>query len=311
MSWPSFVAELPVDDAAGESLRLILTEQLDELRELAVLAARHSAEDPEHVHQLRVGARRAAATLAASAGFLGPKREQRLARGLQRLRSLAGVARNLDVALAQVLELPTDSISPRLRLRLVHATALERGAAQVELAAGLGRLRRKHRFQTWHADLSRLAWRGAGDEPTWGELARLRLAGAVETIAAAGEPWPVTARTLHSLRIAVKHARYQLELFQSAWAPQIGEWLELLRRLQDDLGVWHDLRTRLALWRTWLEMPWAPSVAEELGELVDRWDDEEPALRESLAERWSGGELAGLIDGLRPLIAADDSPETN
>lgn len=294
------------DQPASEPLQAALAEQCGRIRELLVLASRHAAEDPAHVHQLRVATRRAEAIVEAADGFLGEKRRQRLVKGLRRLRQLASDARDLDVALEQLVAFPPASLTVELRWRLVHATAVERGLAQQELSAGIARVRRKRRVQDWQDSAARLAWRGEGDEPTWDELASHRLQLVVHELATAGDPWPATTRTLHALRIAVKQGRYACELFASA-LPGFAEARSTFQCLQDELGAWHDLRVRTALWKTWLDMPWAPNVQDELREQIASWQEQEPAVRQALADRWSRTAFTALLGQLSGATESDDA----
>ena len=95
----------------------------------------HADEDPEHVHQLRVSTRRAAAALRIFADCL-PKKAFKMARkALRRMRRAAGAARDWDVFLVGISRRPArKAAAERAGLDfLVGVAQGERMAAQVAL----------------------------------------------------------------------------------------------------------------------------------------------------------------------------------
>src|SRR5215831_7032142 len=88
-------AETPLVDAA----RRVLSIRLEVVRDWLGLALREPDKDPEHVHQLRVGTRRAGAALEIFAPCLPEKVYDAARRHLRRLRRAAGAARDWDVFL--------------------------------------------------------------------------------------------------------------------------------------------------------------------------------------------------------------------
>src|SRR5438132_5572089 len=93
---PDLKAETPVADAARHTLTL----RLEVVREYLPLALHEADKDPEHVHQLRVGTRRARAALDIFALCLPQKAYKSARKLLRRLRRAAGEARDWDVFLA-------------------------------------------------------------------------------------------------------------------------------------------------------------------------------------------------------------------
>src|SRR5260221_3966301 len=85
--------ETPVVDAAGR----VLSARRDVVRYYLPLAAEHSHEDIESVHQLRVATRRAAAALRMFEMCMPEKRAKTAKKQLRRLRRAAGAARDWDV----------------------------------------------------------------------------------------------------------------------------------------------------------------------------------------------------------------------
>src|SRR5580704_16113317 len=86
-------ASTPLVDAA----RRVLSVRLEVVHDYLPLALHHWKEDPEHVHQLRVGTRRAGAALAIFATCLPGKMHRRLRKHLRQIRRAAGAARDWDV----------------------------------------------------------------------------------------------------------------------------------------------------------------------------------------------------------------------
>src|SRR3712207_1913020 len=86
-------ATTPLDDAA----RRVLTVRLGVVGHYLPLAVREADHDTEHVHQLRVGTRRARAALDLFACCLPDKVYRRARKQLRRLRRAAGAARDWDV----------------------------------------------------------------------------------------------------------------------------------------------------------------------------------------------------------------------
>src|SRR5690242_1684702 len=78
----------------------VLTERLDAVESMLPRAVHHHVEDIEHIHQLRVACRRAAAALRAFAPLMN-KKPRKLKQWLGVIRDAAGPARDIDVLLAR------------------------------------------------------------------------------------------------------------------------------------------------------------------------------------------------------------------
>jgi len=171
-------------------------------------------EDPEYLHQLRVGLRRLRSALRAFRDLLPKKEAERLARRTRRVMRKLGDARDWDVFVAWLeSEKPPRAPLHAARRQRDRAKASARIAiSRMELeplaakshskpvkafaAASLGRLQRKARKQA-----RRMDWDDAGDR--------------------------------HALRIRVKRLRYASEFF--------GRRHGGLERLQDVLGELNDV----------------------------------------------------------------------
>jgi hypothetical protein len=78
-------------------------------------------------------------------------------------------------------------------------------------------------------------------------MARARLSEMYEWSEFVDKPYCV--HELHNLRIAAKRLRYTLEIFADALPPFSADAIEVLTRIQDELGVLHDSDVLIALLR--------------------------------------------------------------
>src|SRR5712692_8244692 len=86
-------ASTPLVDAA----RRVLTIRLEVVRDYLGLALREADKDPEYVHQLRVGTRRAGAAVEIFSLCLPDRVYTKARKQLRRIRRAAGAARDWDV----------------------------------------------------------------------------------------------------------------------------------------------------------------------------------------------------------------------
>src|SRR2546426_9281030 len=87
--------DMPVSEAA----QLALSRRLGAVRDRLPDAVFHADDDIEHVHQLRVSTRRAAAALRLFADHLPARLYKKTRRALRAIRRSAGAARDWDVFL--------------------------------------------------------------------------------------------------------------------------------------------------------------------------------------------------------------------
>jgi CHAD domain-containing protein len=239
-------ADQPVSVAARRALEI----RLAVLWYYLPLAARHAAKDVEYVHQLRVAARRAVATLDTFWEVLPPKRARWLQKQLKRVRRAAGEARDDDV-LAERLEKWKSRYAPvAIVLKQVRR---HRQAAQAPIEAIHRKLVRS-RFEQRLSDLlDRVRWRGEAEmEPCFALAARQNLQPLLEHFfdEAAADLHQLEA--LHQFRIAGKQLRYAMELFATAFPAEFRSVLYCeVEQLQTLLGEVNDhatARMRLDRW---------------------------------------------------------------
>lgn len=208
--------------------------------------------DPEHLHKMRVAARRLQSALQVFANAVElPKAAQ-----LNQVRSLGkalGKLRDLDVQSAAI----KDHYYPRLnsseqeivQTQLKHLQH-DRHQAFAEVEAILTRSRYK-KIKDAYKD-----WLSC---PQYGAIAQLPLAIAIPDLvnpllsALLLHPgWlistqsqerssdPATHTALHDLRKAFKAVRYQSEFFETFYDAAFQDWVVELKTLQDSLGEVHD-----------------------------------------------------------------------
>jgi CHAD domain-containing protein len=247
-------AEMPLADAA----RRVLAVRLEVVRDYLQHALHQADKDPEYVHQLRVGTRRAGAALKAFADCLPEKEYRKARKRLRKLRRAAGAARDWDVFLIGLGEWRAQRGAGEqagLDCLLGYALA-QRQAAQAQLeAAGDGEAAA---FEAFLAETVVAVRPPHGDHGggTLVDLARPLLGGLLHDLEqAAGQDLDDYGQ-LHRVRIAGKRLRYAMEIFAECFAepfraklyPAVEEMQEILGRANDSHvagGRLADLRDRL------------------------------------------------------------------
>ena len=181
---------------------------------------------PENVHKFRTYGRRVEALLEALVPH--PNRnDKKLLKLLARLRKKAGRVRDLDVQISALRNL---KVSPEAvaKSQLIHTLVEERHNREKKLSRTFN--------QDTMLDLRRRLKRASTDEiPTTADPLAIALR---ELQALARDRAPLTEKTLHRYRVVGKRARYLAEL--AGEEPEAVRTVELLKRMQDVLGDWHD-----------------------------------------------------------------------
>jgi CHAD domain-containing protein len=236
---PGLTPTMSVPDAA----RAILAARLRVVLDYLPRAVDQPFEDPEHVHQLRVGTRRAGAALRVFADWLPNKHRKATRDYLRTIRRAAGDARDWDVfllGLPTARPLQTAAGRPALDFLIGYALG-ERAAAQVRLAeaaenAGPG-------FAEEATALPHRTREANGDSPpdTFGNLAACHLGGLLAAFTDAVRADPTAPQELHQLRILGKRVRYAMELFADCFGPPLKQELyPAVEALQETLGELQD-----------------------------------------------------------------------
>ncbi|MBA3948153.1 MAG: CHAD domain-containing protein [Herpetosiphonaceae bacterium] len=209
--------------------------------------------DDEAVHQMRVATRRMRAVLATTEEVFKPKALKPLAKPLRRVARELGVVRDGDVFLAQ-LGAYRNTLQPEEQADFdifVERTQAERDAAQLALRHELAS---KH-YQRLLDELTTFVTQPlkdvVADDDGLPILVRHRAGSACwsryEAVRRYETILPTaTSEQLHALRIAGKHLRYTLELFEAPLGPEAETLLKPVRDLQEQLGAIHDADVAVA-----------------------------------------------------------------
>src|SRR6185437_8327758 len=201
--------------------------------------------DREHVHQLRVSARRATASLKAFDNSLPKKHANAANKALRTIRQAAGDARDWDVfieSLEKTRSLKDSGGKPALDFLLGYALG-ERSAAQTRLEEAAARTRDD--LYALATNLPEQVREGDGkhSEETFGKLAESDLGDLFQEFAASVAERPTGPDELHELRILGKHLRYAIEIFAGCFGPPFKEKLyPAIETMQEFLGELQDAR---------------------------------------------------------------------
>jgi len=297
---PGLHAKMSVTEAAQR----VLSVRLGHVLERLPAAVEHPDEDIEHVHQLRVGTRRAAAAVRIFAGTLGANLHRRIRRTLKAIRRGAGAARDWDIFL--------ESINTRLRRRTVSQQAgldFLLGFGQGHRAAAQEYLR--HATDGQSDKLRRLMDEIGKPSHAAAQAQTLREV-AIPMLTALQHEFEQGARgdlhayeALHQVRIKGKQLRYAMEVFESCFDaafrmrvyPSIAEMQEILGTANDshvaDVMLeqlrMHMERVQPAAWKRY-----RPAV-EQLQLYHRRRLPRQRALFEKWWEKWQSSGLSAAL----------------
>lgn len=238
-----WIAGLTPEMSVAEAAKAVLSTRFEVVRQELPLSVERPYHNPEHVHQLRVGTRRAAAALRVFKDCFPRKQLKPVKDHLRLIRQAAGDARDWDVfrlGLPNAKALSAGAAKPALDFLLGYALG-ERTAAQIHLADVVANDGPK--FMELSQALPELAGAPRSDDPptNFGTLAATQfglLLGAFDDAAKAN---PTEPHELHQLRILGKRTRYALEIFVDCFPPAFRETVypavekaqELLGEIQD------------------------------------------------------------------------------
>ncbi len=243
MAEGKWVAGLTPGMPVAEAAIVVLAERFAVVREFLPLAAEQPDAGGDHVHQLRVGTRRAGAALQVFANVFPRKHLRATKRTLRTLRKAAGDARDWDVILAA---LPTakaftaSPAKPALDFLLGYAFG-ERAVAQERLVAATAEAGPLFAKQSEELPNRARAAGGTDAPANFGVLAGQQLGSLFRALTAGAEANPTEPAAMHALRITAKQLRYAIEIFADCFPPLLKENIypsvehvqELLGEVQD------------------------------------------------------------------------------
>jgi CHAD domain-containing protein len=237
-----WIHDLKATTPVAAAARHVLTVRLEVVRDHLPLALRQADEDPEHVHQLRVGTRRARAALDIFACGLPPKVYKAARKRLRDIRRAAGEARDWDVFLAGLSQRGCQQPGKRKPGLdgLVGYAVARREAAQRQLEAAGEDF--PFAFDRFLAET--VAAVHKPDDPdlrTLLDLARPLLTGLLNELEEASGRDLEDHEHLHQVRILGKRLRYAMEVFADCFAPAFRERLyPAVEEMQEMLGNAND-----------------------------------------------------------------------
>jgi CHAD domain-containing protein len=261
-------------------------------------AADLASQDVEHVHQLRIWTRRAAAALDLYEDLLPKRRLRRLKKQLKRIRQAANDARDCDVLVARLRHKPDDEAhrcwqesAQSDRLKAQQSIVFVRDRLELEFARRIDKLLERVRpteesaegFQDWAQD---------------------RLRRVVKRFFDAVPADPRDEPALHRFRIRGKELRSGVELLAGAFPESLRtDVYPTLKSIQDKLGEINDLATAIDRLTRHIRAAKNLRVAAPWRRLRNA---EQQLLDESIRQFWSwceAGRLRDLRNGFTALLA--------
>lgn len=231
-----WIEGLAPDTPVVEAARLTLEVRFGVIEHHLSAALEDAPKDPEHVHQLRVGTRRAVAALDIFSGCFTKKHYRKPRKRLARLRRAAGSARDWDVFLIDLAR--QLGAKNRADFLLGYARG-QRDAAQRELdAAGA-------EFPDGFAAFTRKVLdrldADQGDQRPFHELAAPLLGELLTNLHEAARSNLHDYEHLHAVRVLGKRLRYAMEIVASCYAESFRtEFYPEIEAMQEILGQAND-----------------------------------------------------------------------
>jgi CHAD domain-containing protein len=288
----------PIDptDLMAEAGRKALLN--DFIKTLSHEAGSRLGEDPEEVHDMRVGMRRMRSTLRLLGAYYKSKSIDPYLGEMRKLGEALGTVRDLDVMIAELQDYQgklEDSGKADLQPALDQMDK-ERTKARKDLI----RLLDKGNYRRFVEDFSAFLIKpGKGALPVdvedihpyqvrhlLPELLYQHLA-AVKAYDTALDKADVV--TLHALRIEFKRLRYAVTIFSDVLGSGINDFIEELKTIQDHLGKIADIRAakdRLKSLSDDLDKDKQAQTVAALQQYVDHLDEEQKTLKEGFGEVW-------------------------
>ena len=282
------------DQGAAHAVGLVLGHLFDVIE--ANVEGTSAAIDTEFLHDLRVAVRRTRSALKLTADVLPARFIARFAGRARWLGDLTTPARDLDVMLLELpamqAALPDDTgrdLEP-LRDLLRERVAKE----YVVLGKGLHSARIHQFASSYRAELGIIAASPAR-APLAGDAADRWAAAALQRVLKRGARITPASppESLHDLRKRCKELRYCLELFEPLWdARDLGQVVDELKSLQDNLGMFQDSEVQSEMLRHWAEelattrnAPTSTAIA--IGRLTVHLEASQHAARAEFAQRFN------------------------
>lgn len=285
----------PAADVAAD----ILGMRVQEVTQRLPLAAHNYREDVEHVHQLRVGCRRAGAALESFKPLL-PSVATPLKACLRKVRRAAGPARDIDVLLERLQD---EASSGNIHEFAIAQLNRRRQEVQDELIAVSKKAKRKKLKLAAKRCIQSLRKRAQKSKPVrFDRFAREALRKAGHGMFQSADLSEPSVDQLHQLRIAGKRLRYSIELFHAAFPATLrDEIYPLVEDIQSRLGDLNDHVTAQAMYQGWLAALPPDERAADLADQIRSEYDATISARADFLKWWNSQRVAQLQTQLTEL----------
>jgi CHAD domain-containing protein len=237
-----------------------------------------AGDDPYHIHQARVATRRLRASLQATASAYRQTSVKQLRKQLRKLARALGAVRDRDVLLLRirndVAQLPEAERAPLHAA--IERVQHERDQVHSKLVAELHHKRTATLLQNLNDFLLSPLEDVQADDNSLPLLVRHYAGSTIwqryEAVRHFETAVPhASATQLHMLRIACKHLRYTLELFEPALPQEAQDMIKRVTAMQEHLGNLHDTDVAIA----YLSSHYALNEPEDSQEVAEHNPDGE------------------------------------
>jgi CHAD domain-containing protein len=241
MADEKWITGLLGDMSAAEAAKKVLALRLGVVRDRLPNAVLHAEDDIEHVHQLRVGTRRAAAALRIFADCLPTRLADKTRKALRAIRRGAGEARDWDVFLEML-----QSRLIRCPLKQKRGLDFLLGFAHGQRVLAQEHLRQAHdakaeKFTLHIEQVNQTLDAIQTSGKTLSELAASILPDLLRELETAAHGDLQNYESLHQVRILGKQLRYAMEIFASCFALEFRQrYYPAIVEMQEILGLAND-----------------------------------------------------------------------
>ena len=266
---------------------------------------KHFPKDPpaEEVHQLRTQARRMEA-MAAALMFDRDGEARHMLKTITALRRAAGEVRDMDVLIANALDLSGGDEEGCLERLVDHLrTMREESAGELHETIAERRKAARHDLKRYSRLVEKIVEEGKQDRSrVRAPSRRADTSPPVDTAAAALDfvselrRWPrLHADNIHPFRVKVKALRYVIEFADGADE----QFVIALDEVKDRIGEWHDWHELRGIARKVLDHPGECMVRKQIKKTERRKLRRALAAANAMRERYLGGETEGPM-GKKP-----------
>jgi CHAD domain-containing protein len=288
-----------------------LEERLEAVRRHLSIAAREDNLDLEHIHDLRVATRRAAAALDLFEDLLPKRRRKRMRKSLRKIRRTAGEARDLDVFRTRLAAWAIDAPAEAIELLNAHLAAARKNV-QPRLRRAYGKLTKNDFAGSCHALVARVRWHRKDTglpEPTIREAVSQRCRPLVERFAAAAGLDLAEYEGMHQFRVTGKALRYALEVFSGTLDASFREEVyPQLVDLQDRLGEINDLVSAVERLDEWSKETRNQALQGAFDLVRNRLQELLEQRRLQFFQWWTSERSTALIAAIRRLVDTSGKP---